>query len=561
MRYSIELRTLAIGALIGGALIGCSQTPYDDSGPAIDPTAPRIHITKPAFGTVAGDVESVVVEGTATDDVLVTSVEVNGVTATVSATGQFTAKVPVVPGTNLLHAVAKDAQGNLGKETRAVVAGPQMPLDRVLERSLTAAVSAQAFAALGNGASNFFRDGDLTALVTPMNPLVDAGTVNGQPDCLYGQAFITLADIGDADVHLIPQTGGLVLDATFDAVRVDSHLQWAVACLDGSRDVSLTASRIHLRGTIGAGLDFFGNIKFELTNPVVDITGFGVDVGGIPQTIIDLLDLDTRMGPVIAWAAEKFVAPMLDSALANLSQTKTVDVLGNQVAVTMRPTAIDIDTGGALVVLDSELRAVGDHGEFVMIENQAPRVDMTMGFQLALADDATNQLLTSLWSAGGLTASLELTKAGEYGEVGKLFDTVELAALAPPFIDASGDHVVLTVGDLTATFKNDGAVATKVAINAHVELVVTTDEATGALAIDVGQPQVFVDILDEGVEGANVLSNAQFEAITSFALTRVVAVGSGALRAIPLPAIGGVGMKDLQIGPQGGNIVLGGAIR
>src|SRR5882724_12350155 len=94
------------------ALAACSDHPYDPSGPAIDPTAPRVHITTPARGTFAGDVKMLAVAGNVTDDTGVASVEVNGVAATLAGDGTWTATVPVTPGTNLLHAIAPDAQGN-----------------------------------------------------------------------------------------------------------------------------------------------------------------------------------------------------------------------------------------------------------------------------------------------------------------------------------------------------------------------------------------------------------------------------------------------------------------
>src|SRR5690606_33530074 len=117
---------------------------------------------------------------------------------------------------------------------------------------------------------------------------------------------------------------------------------------------------------------------------------------------------------------------------------------------------------------------------------------------------------------------------GSYGEVGRLYDRVELSAKVPPFLDASDKALRLTVGDLIATFKNGGAVATQVAVNAQVELKVAAG-TDGALRLDVGQPTIHVDVLDENVDGANQLSNAQFEAVSSFALSRVVAFGSSAL--------------------------------
>jgi len=74
-------------------------------------------------------------------------------------------------------------------------------------------------------------------------------------------------------------------------------------------------------------------------------------------------------------------------------------------------------------------------------------------------------------------------------------------------------------------------------------------------------PTTYVDVLDENIEGANQLSNAQFEAITSFALARAISVGSASVGTIPLPAIGGVGVTDLAIAPQTGYLVVAGDVQ
>jgi len=144
------MRKLAIATSVF-ALIGCSDAPYDPSGPAVDPNAPRIHITTPTRGTILGDKQTVDVAGTASDDIGVTSVTVNGVTANLAADGSWTATVPVTAGTNLLHAIASDASGNLGKETRAVVAGPMVTLAQDVPNAMTASLSAQTFDAIGRG--------------------------------------------------------------------------------------------------------------------------------------------------------------------------------------------------------------------------------------------------------------------------------------------------------------------------------------------------------------------------------------------------------------------------
>ena len=97
-------------------------------------------------------------------------------------------------------------------------------------------------------------------------------------------------------------------------------------------------------------------------------------------------------------------------------------------------------------------------------------------------------------------------------------------------------------------------------INAQVELEVVKG-TDGKLRFDIGTPTVYVDVIDEGIEGSNQLSNAEFEAIASFALTRIVAVGSGSVGAIPLPSVGGVSVTNLNIENQNGYLIVDGEVQ
>jgi hypothetical protein len=164
-----------------------------------------------------------------------------------------------------------------------------------------------------------------------------------------------------------------------------------------------------------------------------------------------------------------------------------------------------------------------------------------------------------MWSAKGMNTTIAL-KNGSYGEVGTLFDSVELDVKVPPYVDASTDKLVLTVGDMLANFKLAGQTTTAVAINAQVELKVLNG-ADGKLRFDVGTPTTYVDILDEQIEGANQLSNSQFEAIASFALSRIVAVGSGSVGAIPLPQFGGVAVTQLSVDSKHGYLIVAGEVQ
>lgn len=550
-----QFKLLARIALVA-SFAGCADNAYDPDAPAIDPNAPRVHITSPARGTIAGDVQTITVTGTASDDSgVIDSVIVNDVVAQVAADGTWTAQVKVVPGTNLLHAIAKDKQGNEGKESRAVVAGPEATLARQVPDAITATLSAQTFDAIGRGAAGFIKGGNLMSLVQGMNPVVDAGD---GPDCLYAQASITSMTVGDADILMAPQIGGVFMSGELTNVRVGMHLQWAVSCLDGSRDIVISAQKVSVQGLLRVGIvgrDF----DIRLENQNVQITGFDLQLGGIPGTIVDMLHLDTAMGPILGWATERFVVPLLNKSLAGLNDTKTIDVLGTQVNVDVKPSQIDFTNVGGKVLLHTTLRAQNDSGSFVYVANTLPTMDMSHGFQLAVADDAANQLLTSMWSAKGFDKSIEL-KTGSYGEVGKLYDNVDLKVAVPPFVDASDGKLTLTVGDMVGSFKLGGSIVTQVAINAQVELKVVKG-TDGKLRFDVGTPTVYVDVIDEGIEGSNQLSNAQFEAIASFALTRIVAVGSGSVGAIPLPSVGGVSVTSLSIEQQHGYLIVDGEVQ
>ena len=552
------LATLALAATLGSSLIACDEA-YDPDAPAIDPNSPRVKITSPARGTFAGDLQKIVVKGTAFDDNAVTSVEVNGVDAVLAADGTFEAEVPVAPGTFLLHAIGKDAQGNTGKETRAVVIGPMEPIAQAVPQSISAALTAQAFDAIGRGLTGFMTGPGLMQTVTPLNPIFNVGAPEG-PDCLYASGSITnVAMASSSKITLAPQRGGIYLDAILDRPAINMALSYAAACVDGGRPITISATKIRISGILKLGVN---GDKFEvlLDDQDVQITGFNVDLGGIPGAVVNILHLDTAIGPILAFVAERFAVPYINTALDGLNETKTIDVLGTMVDVKVKPARIESDIPGVIVELDTELRARGDSASpgFVYVTNVVPTMDLTRAFELAVADDAANQLLGSFWAAKGMDVGLDLAN-GSYGEVGTLYDRVEMSAKVPPFVDASGSELRLTVGDLIGTFKNGPVIATQVAINAQMKVKVVAG-ANGALRLDVGSPEVFIDILDENVDGANQLSNAQFEAVSSFSLGRIVALGSGAVGAVPLPSFGGVAVSGVEVGPREGYVLVGGEI-
>jgi hypothetical protein len=529
--------------------VGCADDPYDPGAPAIDRNAPRVEIVSPARGTIAGDVTHVLVTGRASDDSgTVASVTVNGVPAVLGDDGTWAADVTVVPGTSLLRAIALDGDGNQSQQTRAVVTGPLAELDGRIERGITATLSAPALLALGHRTAAFIEAGGLMTAAQSMNPVVDVG---GGPDCLYGQASITSLSVGNAEVLMGPTAEGILVSAVLDDVRVGMHLQWAVSCVEGSRDVLMSARRVTVQGLLTIGVvDRKLDVRFA--EPNVQVTGFDPQLSDVPEPVVQMLGLDSAISQILGSVTERFVLPMAKQSLAALDQTRTVDVAGVRIDVDAEPTQISFGPQGGTIVLATSLRARGDHGAFVFVPNSVPALDAKHGFELAIADDAANQLLASLWSANAFDTTLELA-ANE--QLGALYDSVQLELMVPPHVNASTRPLELTFGDWIATFRQRGVAAASVAIHAKTALYVAEDD-DGKLRLRVSTPAVTADLVGNG----NSITRAQYDAIKAFGSERVTALGSAALAAIPLPTVGDATPANPWVEPDLGFMLVAGDI-
>lgn len=537
----------AVVAVVGG----CSVDSKEPDDFVLDRSAPRVEIVSPARGTIAGDVTHVLVTGTASDDSgVVASVTVNGVTATLGADGAWLARVPVAPGTTLLHAVAVDDEGNRGDRTRAIVAGPMVSLDRHVAQSIQANVSAQALLAIGHKTEAFVENGGLLMAAQDMNPVVDIGA---GPDCLYGQASITSLTVGDSNVVTAPTNEGILVSAVLDDVRVGMHLQFAVSCVEGSRDIELSAEHVNVQGLLGVGV-VDHELDIQFADPAVQVTGFDAQLPDVPETVVQMLRLDDAIGPVLGSLTERIVAPLATRTLSVLDDTRAVDVAGTRVDVDVAPTVISFTPEGGSIRLETSLRARDDRGAFVYVPSFVPVLEIKHGFELAIADDAANQLLTSLWSAKAFDTEINL-QAGAYTDIAEMYDSVQLQLLLPPHVNASSRPLELTIGDWIATFKQGDVIATTVAIHATTQLYVGEDEV-GKLHMKVSTPAVRVDLVGDG----DWISQEQYDAIRAFAADRVVTMGSAAMAAVPLPVIGDA-TTNLWVEPNAGYMLVAGDVQ
>ena len=119
-----HLHTHPIGLLFVAPLVAAAAC--TGSGPAQAKEPPTLHVASPARSLIQGQAGALTVSGTALpgpDGDPIAHVLVNGVEATVSPDGSFTASIDLAEGETLIETVAKDDGGASATATPAVQAG------------------------------------------------------------------------------------------------------------------------------------------------------------------------------------------------------------------------------------------------------------------------------------------------------------------------------------------------------------------------------------------------------------------------------------------------------
>lgn len=528
------------------------------AGPADFKEPPGLTVTSPARSLVRTSPGMVTVTGTVAPGATgaaVRQVLVNNVPATVAADGSFQADVQVKAGATLLHTVAIDEDGGEATDTRSVQAGELRAMNSQVDDGMSATISSEAFAAIARAAGNFMKSTDFGPLLAPANPMVDVGTVNGQPDCLYAQADVLDVNLANAKLALVPVQGGLDFTAEVDGLDVPAHARYAVACANGQSDLRVTATRVVVHGTLLVTPAGAAGFKTELVGEEVQVTGFHLDASGVPGSVVDMLHLDSAIGWIVARGATMFMEPMLNKALGALAGPKTVEVAGHRVTLEVTPSDISFDPSGGLVVLNTRMGIAGSETApgYVFTDNGAAPSDVAPGFQLGLADDAANELLAGVTAVGMLNLSMPAA--------GGSFDATRMTATVPPMIsaDPSDGKMRVVVGDLMMDFMLGDKVEARAAVNVKLDLAVTPSNNGYGLALALGKPQIFVDVLPE-VENQTHYTSRDLSNLVVAPVNEQIKSMSALLGQIPLPAVAGVQLRNVSISGKHGYVLVGGTL-
>jgi hypothetical protein len=549
----MDMRKLFLGLSLASTVTACA------AGGGENEPAPELKVISPERGTFQSGLADVEVRGhvaPAPDlgdgpGLPVAGTPLTSTDATVEVDGSFTALVPIGAGATMLHTIATDTQGHEATDTRTIAAGNLVPLSTTINDGLTAAISDDAFAVIGEVAGTLIAQQDLGAMVQSMNPVVDSGD---GPDCLYAQAWIRDLDLSRANIHLIPYQGGITLQAEIFDLDVPLGTNYAVACLDGSTDARILADRVWISGDLDITVTG-GQLDVALMNPTVDIDNLDIQASGIPGTIIDMLSLDSAIEWIVPYAVDLFVGPMINDAIGGLAATGPInlDVAGKNLEMTMTPSAIDFTPDGGKIRLDSRFLVAGSEAApgFIYTPNGLPSMNAGDGFELAMADDAVNQLTTGFWATGAMNMEIP-HQAGQ-------FDHLKIEARLPPLMSASqADQTMkLVIGDLMVTLVAQGVDEAKLAYNVSISLKIDGDGNILKLSLD--PPEIQIDTTDE-IPNITNLTDDDLEAIHQSVIETMMDQMLPLIGAIPIPTLAGVQLTDVDVNGQNGYVTVTGAL-
>jgi len=541
--------TISTGLALLAALAACETGP----GQAKDP--PALTITSPARSLIQGAAGKLSVTGTAMPNPqgdALAKVMVNNVEAALQPDGTFSAMIDIPPGASLIQTVATDVNGVSATDTRAVEAGRLHAVGTDIERAVAAAISASGFARLSAAAGGIIKGLNISGMLRPLQPMLSLG--NSLANLKLSVDNVKFSDV---KISLSPVAGGLSFGAEIDQLDVTGHIDFAGTLVpDGSTSLRVTADKIVVAGTLHIAPNGMAGFKTSLSNPNVQIRTPHLSVSVLPGLILDLLDVNDVIAKVIPPVAELAMGPVVNLALGALAGPKQIDLLGKKLDMQVAPSMVDFTADGGVVEMNMKATIEGREQSpgFIFTDNGAPSLDRVYGLQIGLADDLANEMLAELHALGMLNLSMP-QNAG-------VFDTAQIQLTMPPMIsaDAADGQMRVVLGDMFATFTSHGTPVGKAAINAKIDLRIAPLAGGGAVALQLGTPEIHVNTLDD-VANTTGLADKDLAAATGAVLGAQIDAITKLLGAIPIPAIAGLQFHDLSISADDGYVMVSGQLQ
>jgi hypothetical protein len=523
-------------------LFGCMSPP---------PPPPKLTVTSPERGTVQSNPGQVTVTGTAvpgSDGAIVAKVTVNGTKAKLADDGSFTATVDVPYGATLIETTAISIDGGKTTDARALQIGERRPIGSNIPKAMTVTASTEVFAKLSAAAGPLVKSMDLMSMLAPMQPMASLGN-----DLANAKITITRIAFGDVKFTLTPVDGGLQIAVDITALDFAAKAAYGgTFIIDGTTNIGVTADRITIAGTLTVTPAGVAGFTTKLVSPSVKTTNLRLNASGLVGDVLDLLqdNLASTVNKVVTSASEKAMQPLMNAAFGALAGPQRFDVMGNAVEVQASPSTVTFSSAGALVSLDLQVKIDGSESSpgFLFTPNGTPMLDVSSGVKIALADDLLNEMLAEVHALDILKYHL----AQDFG----VFDTADISLTMPPMISANSPDgtLRLVLGDMRATFSDNGKTLITAAVNAQVDVKIERGTAAEEIVLQLDSAHAVVNVVDGDIMGEDLSDVAdtgiavQVDSLNQFMLT------------VPVPTVANLTLDNLALRADSGYVVVSGQV-
>lgn len=374
----------------------------------VDTHAPEIILESPQRGLFhrpdAGFAE-VVFRGAVWDAATgVAGLTIDGEPVELDAKGGFEHLHSPPEGLSTVVVEATDGAGRTARSVRSMLSGSFAPVDEPVEGALDVQMDGATLAAIADGIEQLVQEQAVDALVRQ----------GGGGD--FEVRNVTYSRL---EIDLVPDHGGFRVTVRVFGLRIDVRIKqkilFATVTLSGHAD----ANPAEMTGFISMSVTADGRVAMSLQNPGVALHGFSFDINNFPGFLEGWLEGSVRgfAEDAIRGALQNLVFPELFDPADLVQQIEMNDRV---ITLDLRLTLLTISPDGML--LRARTHATSDSTGVVpphpgrYLTTPEGQLDAEPGaVRISMADDAINQLLHTIWMAGGLDVRGDIPAQDDLG--------------------------------------------------------------------------------------------------------------------------------------------------
>ncbi len=552
---------VSVSALVSTA---CSTETIEESVRK-DLEPPLLEVVWPPRGYIS-DSDTVKVAGRVTDinDVTVT---INGVATKVNPNGSFEKDVRIEKGITFLQTVATDKSDNQITDNRSTLFGDFSANPTITSNdSIALRINQETMDAMAQVIDTTIEETDFATPLVEQSPMFldDNG-------CTQVQLTVDDFRFSNSTVVMTPVTDGMSFDMTIHNLVIEGDIRYKSAlqlCAWWSNpDYTITADFINVTGVLKPSLD--GNdVVVAIENVVTVVENLDIDSGLFVEMAFLIVNVESIIDENVRTILEDEVPPLVESFFADFTNETEISVLDSTIRYQIIPSLLSFDTQGGILIGDTKVSSpdvgIGSSIGYFLSPSNIPSWATSpnkQALQMAMADDFLNQLFTTFWNTGALNRTVDIA-ADSQTSLGGLIGAIQIEAKLPPIAKTTtGDRAQMQIGDLIINIleKDTGDRITSLAMSLTTNIS-AKEGPNGGLLVATSDSLAVFDVLEDNVEGANVLAEIGVENFFDFLGSRIDSLISQSLGEFELPSFAGLSIENVSMSASQGYLGIQGSL-